>query len=342
MPEDEVEEIETDTPVGDDLLELISDEDGNEILRTTGGTVIEDEDEEGEDEDAEVVVEDPPAESEVPAPDAPTQEDAPVRADAVADIRGEVEVPKYNGFSVRPDGLGIYERAYEDANSPEAEALIYGEIDEDTGEVISAGIGEREYARRCGSYEVSKMQYAQQEEGKIQATLSRAVTELKSEAESLYPNLAKRFNVTEEDAKEFAPIYDRAIQLIDEERMNRARQYAAAGYPGETAFLLANRDVLSVKGVLNMAFKSAAMEMEDTYDEIKWKLREKGKGNHAPEAKVEPVKEERLIPPQTTTATSVPVKQAPAKAEKVDLRGIPRAALEIARMTGRDPRTLLD
>jgi hypothetical protein len=345
MPEDEVEETD-ENQVDGDILEIISDEDGNEILRTSSdGTVIYDEDEDDDSEEipTEIEAEEPPV-PEVPAtePDRNPTPAEDLRADDSTEDGGVLpEAPKYNGFSVRPDGLGIYEKAFEDANSPEAELLIYGEIDEETGEVVSAGIGEREYYRRCGAYESSKVQYAAKMEGEIHTVLQRAVSDLQQESASLFPSLAKKFNVTEEDAQEFKPIYDRAIELIDQERQNRANAYANAGYPGEMCYLLANRDVLSVKGVLNMAFKSAAMELEDTYDEIKWRLREKGKGNPAP-VKAEPVKQEERLTPPVTTTTSVPVRQAPSKAEKVDLRGIPRAALEIAKQCKIDPRKLME
>lgn len=324
-------------------IEVLSDDEDNEILRVTAsGAVIEDEDEESEDD-----AEDAPAEPEVsaePAVEPEAEPPVPVQAGpAESDADGPVEVPKFSGFSVTPDGLGVYEPAYENANSQEAEALIFGEIDEDTGEVISEGIGEREYARRCGAYEVAKYQYGLQKQTEIRASIEAGVGQMKREIENLYPSLATKYNVTPEDAQEFAPVLERAFKLIDTDREERARLYISAGYEPETAVTLASRDVLTHPGIFKIAFDSAKVQMEDEVDAIKERLREKAKGKPATKepAKVEPIAE-RLTPPQTTTATSVAVKdQGSALPVKVDLRGIPKEALIIARQTGIDPRKLI-
>lgn len=347
--DEEIDDLEVDADA--DSLEddeegrpsvILEDSENGQIIRV-GRRAEEDESEWDEEEDDTEVQTSTDSESEVDVPDpagdvAVPQATAPVTGeDEPAPAETSGEVPQYNGFSLTPDGLGLYEEAYEDANSEEAERLIYGEVDED-GEVVSKGIGEREYARRCSAYEVTKLQYAQNITQQVDYTINSGLASIREEVSSLSTSLAARLKVAPEDIEGLEPFTARAFELIDSDRALRKNYYASQGYPEATAIRLADRDVLGYKGVVTLALKAAQMEKEEEWAEIVFNAKTKAKARgEAPAKSVEA----RPAPPVTSTAptpSAAPV--GPAKLTREDLRKYPRAQLEVAKALGIHPDKL--
>lgn len=352
--DEELEPLEVDAeadPLDDDEGRpsvILEDNEKGQIIRV-GRRAEEEEDweEDGEhEEDATTPEQSAVAVSDEPAVEPAKDNDVTLRGEQEDTPAGPVEVPQYNGFSLTPDRLGLFEEAYEDANSEEAERLIYGEVDED-GAVVTKGIGEREYGRRCSAYEVSKLQYAQSITEQVDHTINAGLASIKEEVSSLSSSLATRLKVAPEDIEGLETFQARAFELIDSDRAMRKNYYTSQGYPDATAIKLADRDVLGYKGVVTLALKAAMMEKEDEWAEIVYAAKSKAKARTG-----EPVKavEARPAPPVTST-TATPAATpgrpggthpdvGPAKLTREDLRKYPKAQLEVARSLGMHPDKL--
>jgi hypothetical protein len=354
--EDEVEEEDDGLEVYDPPVDSLDDDEDDrhgEILESDeNGAIIRigrrahdvGDDDEGEEEadgdDPEEVPANPVVAAEGEPGEGVPSEPAPVAAAGDPVPPGEREeepapgpyqAPTVNGFALRGDGLALLDVAYEDANSPEALALIYGEEDATTGESLSDGIGEREYARRCSAYEVTKAQYAQKVEQQVETAIYTGLNAVREEIETLPDHLARVMKIPKESVAGFESFTARAIELIDQDRAERQAAYERSGYDTTTSIRLADKDVLSHKGLFKVMFDEIAFNL---------RLAEREKAGK-PATPPAPAAPPAPAPPPTSTGGAAAPVAGSARLTREDLKKYPRALLEVARQTGIHPDKLL-